>query len=100
MNKWDKIWKNRVVEMKDINDDVFDTFCRLKKADGFDTQDVEGYYEAFYKQWQEMADRIQKVCGNNIESVYEVGCGSGVNLYLFQKLRDIQKVGGWITQSL
>ena len=42
MNKWDEIWKNRVVDMKDVNEDAFETFCRLKSADGFDTQDVGG----------------------------------------------------------
>ncbi len=40
-----------------------------------------------------MYDRILKKAGN-ISSVYEVGCGSGVNLYLFQKLKQIKEVGG------
>lgn len=34
------------------------------------------------------------MCDGKVESVYEVGCGSGVNLYLFQQLKGIQKLGG------
>ena len=76
-----------------VSDDIFDMFCKLKKADGFDTQDVDGYYEAFFKEWNAMVDTMIKEAGN-ITSVYEVGCGSGVNLYLFQQLKKIGRVGG------
>lgn len=92
MNQWNKIWAGRSSEIA-ISEDVFDMFCKLKKADGFDTQDVEGYYEAFFSEWNQMYDRILKKAGN-ISSAYEVGCGSGVNLYLFQKLKQIKEVGG------
>lgn len=51
MNNWDKIWKKRTAEI-DHAGTVFETFKELKRADGFDTQDVDGYYEAFYRQWQ------------------------------------------------
>ena len=92
MNEWNKIWEKRSSEIV-MSDDVFDMFCKLKKADGFDTQDVDGYYEAFFKEWNAMSDRIMKEAGN-VDSVYEVGCGSGVNLYLFQQLKKIECVGG------
>lgn len=49
MNNWDKIWKKRTAEI-DHAGTVFETFKELKRADGFDTQDVDGYYEAFYRQ--------------------------------------------------
>lgn len=93
MNQWDKIWKNRSYEIQ-ISEDVFDTFCQLKKADGFDTQNVTGYYEGLWKQWNVMTDRIMEEGGENIRSVYEVGCGSGVNLYLFHQLKAVYQVGG------
>lgn len=51
MNQWEKIWAKRSTKIVESND-VFDMFCKLKRADGFDTQDVDGYYEAFYKEWQ------------------------------------------------
>lgn len=84
MNEWDKIWKNRKVEI-DQSNDLFAMFCSLKSADGFDVQTQNGYYEAFWKQWHDMAERILRGCNGSVKSVYEVGCGSGVNLYLFQK---------------
>ncbi len=91
MNEWDKIWRNRSSEIE-VSDDIFEMFCRLKRADGFDTQDVEGYYEALYKQWHIMAEKI--LGRGEVASVYEVGCGSGANLYLFQKLKKAERVGG------
>jgi trans-aconitate methyltransferase len=93
VNQWDQIWKNRNTEFV-VSENIFETFCALKCADGFDTQDVTGYYEAFWKQWHGMADRIEKYSISGVESVYEVGCGSGVNLYLFHKLKKIMQVGG------
>lgn len=92
MNEWNKIWEKRSSEIV-LSDDIFDMFSKLKKADGFDTQDANGYYEAFFKEWHTMADRIMKETGN-INSVYEVGCGDGVNLYLFQQLKKTMYVGG------
>jgi hypothetical protein len=47
MNEWNRIWGNRSSDIV-ISDNIFDMFCKLKKADGFDTQDVDGYYEAFF----------------------------------------------------
>lgn len=58
MNQWDKIWAGRSSEIA-ISEDIFDMFCKLKKADGFDTQDVEGYYEAFFSEWNRMTDDLK-----------------------------------------
>lgn len=93
MNHWDKIWNKRENYIE-CSEDVFEMYCKLKSANGFDTQDIEGYYESFYEQWQKMKDKILAGCGGTIESVYEVGCGSGVNLYLLQKLFPQLKAGG------
>lgn len=94
MNKWDMIWKNRDVGT-DINleDDVFKMFCKLKRADGFDTQEISGYYEAFFEEWKRFESNIREIAGQ-YSSVFEVGCGSGVNLYLFKKLVGCTKLGG------
>mgnify|MGYP002519271335 FL=1 len=92
MNEWNRIWENRTSDIT-ISDDIFDMFCKLKKADGFDTQEIDGYCEAFFEEWHKMTERIEQNAGN-IESAYEVGCGSGVNLYLFQQLKKLGVVGG------
>lgn len=93
MNKWQEVW-NRREDRIELSDDTFQMFCKLKSADGFDTQTEEGYYEAFYQQWHEMNDRIMEGCQNSIDSVYEVGCGSGVNLYMFSKTSSDIQLGG------
>lgn len=93
MNNWDKIWKKRTAEIEN-RATVFEMFKELKRADGFDTQDVQGYYEAFFRQWECMAQRIETGCAGTIGSLYEIGCGSGVNLYLFSALKHVAVLGG------
>lgn len=72
MNNWDKIWKKRTAEI-DHAGTVFETFKELKRADGFDTQDVDGYYEAFYRQWEVMAERIAAGCNERVEASMRLG---------------------------
>lgn len=40
-------------------------------------------YESFYRQYEEIRDNLQR--DREMKSVYEVGCGSGANLYLFEE---------------
>lgn len=58
----------------------------MKKADGFDVSvhDEQKYFRAFYNDWLEMYRQVNEFAKEDIHSIYEVGCGSGVNLYLFQ----------------
>ena len=46
--------------------------------------DEKLYFKAFYNERMEMYERVNELTSSNIHSVYEVRCGSGVNLYLFQ----------------
>ena len=93
MNRWKEVWNKRegVIE---TGNDIFDTYVQLKKADGFDVQLQEGYYEGLYGQWEDMKKWMEELLGRTPESVYEVGCGSGTNLFLFQKQCGVEKVGG------
>ncbi|MDE7313645.1 MAG: class I SAM-dependent methyltransferase [Eubacterium sp.] len=96
MNDWKRIWNQRAQDVCAIggqNQNVFDMFCKLKAADGYDTHIQEGYYEGFYEEWKRMNEKIHKKIPV-FESVYEVGCGSGVNLYLYHELMGIDKLGG------
>jgi SAM-dependent methyltransferase len=87
MDIWHSIWNSR----KDCftsQDDIVDVTIRLKEANGFDVTDsVIGYNE-----WNSHCQRILKHLGT-VDSIYEIGCGSGANLVLFQEL-GISKVGG------
>lgn len=85
-NKWKSIWDKKHLDNIDLSKDEFEVFCDLKKADGFDVSvhDEQKYFHAFYDEWLEMYRQVNELAANEICSVYEVGCGSGVNLYLFQ----------------
>ena len=92
MNNWKKIWEakgNSFIE----KEDVFEMFCELKKANGFDVQTDDNYYKNFWLQWHNTAEKVKSL-SDGFKSVYEVGCGSGVNLYMFQQLYGILELGG------
>ncbi|CBK75299.1 Methylase involved in ubiquinone/menaquinone biosynthesis [Butyrivibrio fibrisolvens 16/4] len=91
-NKWESIWKGKSPNIS-VNDNVFDSFVQLKRANGFDVLADGEYYQNFYSEFKQMVARINDNCGT-FESVYEIGCGSGVNLYLFNRLFSIEKLGG------
>jgi trans-aconitate methyltransferase len=93
MNRWKEVWNKRTDEVTK-SDDVFSMYCELKKADGFDVQTNDGYYRDLYAQSTDALDMINKYAGGGTDSVFEVGCGSGVNLYLWQKLYDVKRLGG------
>lgn len=84
-NKWQEIWSGKQVVTQDDRKNEFDRFCELKKANGFDVavEDGESYYRYFYNEWLEFFDKITELAGGDIKSVFEIGCGSGGNLYLF-----------------
>ncbi len=92
MNKWKSIWDKRDNSIE-LPQSTFETFITLKKADGFDIQQHDNYYEDMFEQFTKMIDFVKN---ENIEfdSAYEVGCGSGVNLYLFDCMFDNIRLGG------
>lgn len=93
-NKWKDIWNNRNTDLEliDMTADEFTIYSKLKELDGYDVvvNDKEAYYKSFYQSALNLWEYMQKK--TTIHSVYEVGCGSGANLYLL-KNRDI-KTGG------
>ncbi len=83
MSNWKKIWDGkRAEEQVLLSGDAKSVLLELKRCNGFDV-DGELTYEAFYEQYEEIRDNLQK--NRQIKSVYEVGCGSGANLYLFEQ---------------
>ena len=86
MNNWKRIWDGKKLDKLNLNRGEFEVFCDLKKADGFDVNvgNEEVYYRSFYHEWISMYQNLNNFSNNGVQSVYEVGCGSGVNLYLFQ----------------
>ena len=84
--RWKEIWNRKQSVTGDKGKTEFEQFCVLKKANGFDVavENEEVYYRAFYNEWLAFFDKVRELIGMNIGSIFEIGCGSGVNLYLFQ----------------
>lgn len=95
-NRWKGVWEKKDIDSLDLEQSEFEIFCKLKKADGFDVNvhDEKAYFMAFYQEWLDMYEKGKELAQNEISSVYEVGCGSGVNLFLFQNRIDNPILGG------
>ncbi|MCR4746124.1 MAG: class I SAM-dependent methyltransferase [Lachnospiraceae bacterium] len=100
MNTWKTIWNKKkedisALEILGLND--FEAFSVLKKMDGFDVgvENAEEYYKHFYDLFDRMFSNIKNIMADReIKSVFEVGCGSGVNLYMFKKRLPDIRLGG------
>lgn len=102
-SNWKNIWEKKGLEKIDLERDEFLVFCDLKKADGFDVNvhNEQLYFKAFYDEWQKTYEKLNEITKNAIHSVYEVGFGSGVNLYLFQnRIKDVRMGGIDYSQGL
>ncbi len=95
-NNWYTIWNKKSVVGNDNTGDEFRRFCELKKANGFDeaVENADAYYRIFYKNWIDFFNKALELTGGEISSVYEVGCGSGVNLFMFKNRLHMNRWGG------
>lgn len=87
-NRWKEIWnkeKEFTLPLKGGDEDEFAVYRELKRLDGFDVSvgDAEAYYRRFYDETVAAWLRLGKK--GEIRSAYEVGCGSGPNLYLLER---------------
>lgn len=87
-NDWKKIWGKRFVNNEILQSkDEKKIFLELKRSNGFDVLG-ECKYECWIDQYLQMkSELIYRRYGQkeSIKSIYEVGCGSGASLYLFEK---------------
>lgn len=86
-NNWKGLWGNRSADKATLRDgDVRQIFLELKRSNGFDVVEGGIPYKSFLNQYQEMKERLSRPIpeGTDLQSVYEVGCGSGANLFLFE----------------
>ncbi len=92
-NNWLGIWSKKTVNDVEMLPE-FEKYSELKRANGFDVSvdNEEKYYKSFYDQWISFYEMVNDLSGG-IESAYEVGCGSGVNLFMFAN-RGIKILGG------
>ncbi len=85
-NKWLQIWNSKKIVSSAYDGNEYERFCELKKANGFDVavEDEDAYFRAFYNGWLKFFDRMNELTEGKTNSVYEVGCGSGVNLFMLK----------------
>lgn len=86
-NNWKGLWGNRSADKATLRDgDVRQIFLELKRSNGFDVVEGGIPYKSFLAQYQEMKERLSRPIpeGTDLQSVYEVGCGSGANLFLLE----------------
>lgn len=86
-NDWEKIWQNRKADGNELqSNDENRVLLELKRLNGFDLV-KDGISEEAYKSLcNDIIDMLSSNDNHNrITSIYEVGCGSGANLFLMEK---------------
>lgn len=95
--EWHEVWEKRNADETELNcGDMKRVFLELKRIAGWDATGEMLGFEQFYKQYVETKNELEFSAAlqkRPIESIFEVGCGCGANLYLFQKWGEL-KVGG------
>ncbi len=96
MNNWKEVWNKRNTKNEYWNyKETKKVFEEMKMLDGFDVIENTIDFKSYLEQWKEMDFNLNSIYGkNNIKSVYEIGCGSGPNLYLYQIQNEKYKLGG------
>lgn len=87
-NNWKRLWSGRTAEESILRGGSPEqVFMELKRADGFDVVEGGISYASFLEQYHEMRKHLslRLPAGGGIKSVYEVGCGSGANLFLLER---------------
>lgn len=85
-NNWKEIWNGKGKDYKISFADAseFEVYRELKRLDGYDVsiENQEAYYKNFYNSAIKTYGNIKNE--KEINSAFEIGCGSGANLYLLK----------------
>lgn len=85
-NDWKRIWSNRSFDASAIDfSDPKKLFVELKRCNGFDTLGGKISDDELILQYEKIKMRLTNGAPEKINSVYEFGCGSGANLFLFER---------------
>jgi len=88
-SQWKTIWnKDRRLSFDLEGHTSTEIFSELKRIDGFDIQNIP--VDGFIKQHDEILSGLKS--HGSIKSVFDLGCGSGANLFLFKQ--EGYKIGG------
>lgn len=87
-SKWHEIWEKRSADEGELSSkDPQRVFLELKRIAGWDSTGDILSYEQFHNQYIEIKNELEFNALHQrrpMKSLYEVGCGCGANLYLFQ----------------
>lgn len=85
-NEWKKVWNTKNADLEHVSKNKRDILCELKRANGYDLLGDGLAFETYYEEYSVIKNNLinSKLNGGGVKSVYEVGCGSGANLYLFE----------------
>ena len=87
-NNWNRLWSGRTADQTVLQTgDPQKIFMELKRANGFDVVKDQISYETFLGQYHDMVKNLSLHLpdGVSLQSVFEVGCGSGANLFLLER---------------
>lgn len=89
--RWQQIWNQRTFDFNVLKTgDEKSIFQELKRANGFDVVNGGLSYAALLEQHDQIEANLAQF--NSLQSIYEIGCGAGANLYLFNRKGKV--VGG------
>lgn len=88
-DKWKAIWNRRKPSRDKLSGDWQEVFLELKRLNGYDVMGGGIALDAFLEQDAQTRELLQVSAGS---SVFEVGCGTGANIYLMA--RSGMTVGG------
>ena len=92
-NHWQELWNNRKINFSELNvQDEQRLILELKRIVGWDFKNTSIAADEFRKEYEYIKDNLGLSDKKSGGGLFEVGCGSGANLYFFHK--DGFKVGG------
>lgn len=84
---WQKVWSKRCADETILQSgDTESVLMELARANGFDAIKDQIGYTSFQKRGHEFLNKLSARLpeGAFVQSIYEVGCGCGTNLFLFE----------------
>lgn len=87
-NEWRNVWTKRTASEEILRTGRWEeVFLELKRSNGYDVVGDGLAYDSYVKQYQDLQRTFAQgmPVGQKIKSLFEVGCGSGANLFLFER---------------
>lgn len=86
MNNWQQIWQKKNADEEILRHGTYkEIVLELKRSNGFDITAEGLSFAAIQQQCSTIQYFLQQSMGNQtLTNLYEIGCGSGANLYMYE----------------